>query len=68
MKIFQLILSDSITGDLRYAEEIYNGFKIYFSEHEIYKHINNNKKLSKDIIDLINLYDYVFIYNLNDNK
>lgn len=67
MKIFQLILSDKISGDLRYANELCIGMHIYFKDIQFdYKIINT--ELSEDDINLINTYDYIFIHNIENNR
>ena len=70
MKIFQLILSNSPSADLRYAEELYNGINMYFKEYEIKRYIlnDNSENLLESIINIINTYDYLFIHNLGNNK
>lgn len=69
MKIFQLILSDTISSNLRYANELYNGIIRYFKEYEISTYtITDNSILSQELIDKINSYDYLFIHNLRYDK
>jgi len=67
MKIFQLILSNKISGDLRYANELRIGMYMNFPDIQFdYKVIIN--ELTKEDIKLINTYDYVFIHNIENNK
>ena len=69
MKFFQLILHNSPSADLRYAEELYNGICVYFPEYDINKYIlDDENNLSEAIINLINTCDYLFIHNLGNNK
>lgn len=67
MKIFQLILSNKISGDLRYATELRIGMHMKFKDIQFdYKIIT--EELIKEDIQLINTYDYVFIHNIENNK
>ena len=68
MKIFQLICTNKISSNLRYAEELYNGILQYFNDYQIDKYNLDNNELSIEIIDKINTYDYLFIHNLGNNK
>ena len=69
MKIFQLILSEIPSADIRYANELYNGIKIYFPEVETKRYIINQKNiLTQDIINEINTYEYTFIHGLNNDQ
>lgn len=67
MKIFQLILSDKISGDLRYANELRIGMHLKFQDIQFDHKLLNNALTTKDI-QMINTYDYVFIHNIENNK
>ena len=68
MKIFQLILKNCQYDDLRYAQELYNGIVNYAEDYDIYQYTLNTDELLQKEIDLINIYDYVFIHGLDSNK
>lgn len=69
MKIFQIILSDIPSSDIRYANELYNGISVNFPECTINQYmLDKNNELTKTVIDLINTYDYLFIHNLGSDK
>jgi hypothetical protein len=69
MRIFQLILNDNPSSDVRYAKELYKGITNNFKEHIVTSYtLSENKILLKNIIDQINTYDYLFIHNLDNHK
>lgn len=68
MRIFQLIFSDKLNDDLQYANELYDALNIYYSDTiEVNRLVlNNPSEFSNELINIINLYDYLFIHCINN--